>query len=78
MLDPAFLKSSYLSTINAGIVTWLSGFPYTVGTAHVDGLVEMSFTTAKAPEIPGFPRPVVGGSINPVVATQRRRVDRLR
>lgn len=78
VLDPATLTAARVSGVNANLATWLGAFPYTSGTAHVAGLVEMSFRNDKAYIDPPFPRPVIGGVLSPIVATQRRRVDRLR
>lgn len=76
--DSARIQGSVVSAFNADIATWLAGFPYDVGSGVANELVEMSFVNAKAYRTDPFPTSVVAGTVNPVVATQRRRVDRLR
>jgi hypothetical protein len=41
-------------------------------------LVELSFRNAGADRGAAIDYPIIGGTLNPVVATQRRRVNRLR
>lgn len=79
MQDSAILNPALLPVVNGILATWLGGFPYSGGATGVaQGLVEMEFRNNKAWLPEGFPRPVLGGTLSPVVATQRRRVDRLR
>jgi len=76
--DTARLTSGVLSAFDAAIATWLASFPFTHGTATVTNFVEMSFVSAGVDLNPPIARPIVGGHLNPIVGTQRRRVDRLR
>jgi hypothetical protein len=79
MLDSARLQPTVQATLNGFLSTWLGAFPYAGSSDGVaQGLVEMSFVTAGADEDPPIARPIVSGLFNTVVATQRRRVDRLR
>jgi hypothetical protein len=63
------------AAINARLITWLEAGPLLTIPLQ---LVEMSFRTEKADRAEAVTFPIIGGNINPVVATQRRRVDRLR
>jgi hypothetical protein len=75
MLDSARLDNSLIASINAGIVSWLvSGLSLPTPMQ----LVEMSFRNDKADRLTAVDYPIIGGTVNPVVATQRRRVNRLR
>lgn len=76
--DSARIDPTQVTEISADINEWLATFPLTSGSAHCVGLVEMSFRNGNAWRTDAAPRPIVAGSLNPVVATQRRRVDRLR
>jgi hypothetical protein len=78
MQDSARLTSSWISSWNGALATWFAAFPYIVATGHAQGIVEMSFVLDKVDRAEGFPIGIVAGTVNPVVATQRRRVDRLR
>jgi hypothetical protein len=75
MADSAFLNSARQAAVNANIITWLTSLP---GMATPMQLVEMSFRNDKTWRDNAATYPIIGGVLNPVVATQRRRVDRLR
>lgn len=80
MADSASLTTDAQTTLNEGIATWLAALPVTSnfanGTSFTFG--EMSFVDAGVDrDVPVFYE-INTGSVNPVVATQRRRVDRLR
>jgi len=75
MADSARLDSSLVTAIDGHLITWLpSGLTLTTPMQ----LVEMSFTNGGADRAEAVSFPIIGASVNPVVATQRRRVDRLR
>ena len=77
--DSANLTTDFLGAMNSGISDWqaeLADGSLTNGS--IIALVEMSFVSAGVDESPPFAYPVTGGRVNPVVATQRRRIDRLR
>lgn len=79
MQDSARISSGALAALNAAIATWLGSFPFTHGaTGQCHGLVEMSFVSGKVDLNPPIARPILSGTVNPVVGTQRRRADRLR
>ena len=73
--DSARLDSTFVSTVSASINTWLTTI---AGETPNFALVDMSFRDAKAWRTNAVPFPIHGGNLNEVVATQRRRVDRLR
>src|SRR5213595_992326 len=73
--DSARLDSTFVSTVSASINTWLTTI---AGETPNFALVDMSFRDAKAWRKNAVPFPIHGGNLNEVVATQRRRVDRLR
>ena len=75
MQDPAQLTSSAQTTINATLLTWLAGLP---SRSTPMQLIEESFRNGNTFRDTATHFPILGGTINPVVATQRRRVDRLR
>jgi len=75
LADSARLDSTILSDINGRIITFLEAGP--TQTIPMQ-LVEMSFRNGNADRVEGVTFPIIGGSLNQVVATQRRRVDRLR
>lgn len=80
MQDSARLTSSAITGITAGLLTWLTDL---ADNTHWDQgstleLVEMSFVDGKADRVTPIAYPIQLGTLNPVVATQRRRVDRLR
>lgn len=75
MLDSARLVDSAQSAINAALITWLEDGP----TLPIPlQLVEMSFRDGNTWRTEPVTYPIIGGNVNPVVASQRRRVDRLR
>jgi len=80
MADPANLNSTIQATMNAGILEWLADIE--AGDDSPNGTmfqpVEMSFVDAKADRATPLGYAISSGTVNPVVATQRRRVDRLR
>lgn len=79
MLDSARLTSRVVDDLNTQMSNFLAGFPYNGDTTGVcQSLVEMSFVDGKADRVAPLAMPIVSGTINPVVATQRRRIDRLR
>jgi len=78
MLDRARLNTTFQGNYNTAIDSWLAAFPFTVSSGHATALVEMSFVNAKADRVTPVAIPIVSGHVNPVVATQRRRVDRER
>lgn len=77
--DSARLDTGILATMQTAMDTWIAEGP--AGTlphgTHLE-LVEMSFVADKSDRAEGFPYVIFGGAVNPVVATQRRRVDRVR
>jgi hypothetical protein len=75
MADSAFLEAGTLSSINPLLINWLTAI---TGHSIAMQLVEMSFRNGNAWRTDAHSFPIIGGSLNPVVATQRRRVDRLR
>jgi hypothetical protein len=75
LADSAFLTSGAMAAVNASIITWLEDLPTRAIPLQ---LVEMSFRNDKTWRDAAHTYPIIGGTLNPVVATQRRRVDRLR
>lgn len=75
MADSAFVTSAHIAAINPLLLTWLESGP---GLSIPMQLVEMSFRDANTWRDTPHTYPIIGVSMNPVVATQRRRVDRLR
>ena len=78
MLDPARIQSSVLSSINGLIATWYALFPRSGTGYEINSLVEMSFVEHGADRNPPIGITINGGTLNGIVATQRRRVDSLR
>lgn len=79
MADTANIDAGILSSMNAGIAAWMAEGAAGFGAnATVLDIVEMSFVDGKADRTTPVGIPINGGGVNPVVATQRRRVDRLR
>ena len=79
LVDSARIGPAVVTTINGRLVTWLASLPTPAGGRLVAlQLVEMSFTDGKAFRATPVTFPIIGGTLNNVVATQRRRVDRLR
>lgn len=80
MQDSATLSSDALSSINDQLPLWLEanldGSAVANGTATQ--LVEMSFVNGKVDRDAAVSYPILGATVNPITATQRRRVDRLR
>ena len=77
--DSVFLDSSVQSNFNTAIASWIASLPaggWTNGTELA--MVEMSFVDAGVDLDPPVGYPITGGHLNAAVATQRRRVDRLR
>lgn len=72
------LTAGAVAAMNSSIAEWLTDFPFVSGTGTCHGLVEMSFVNAKTDLDPPVARPIIAGSINPILGTQRRRVDRQR
>lgn len=73
--DSARVASGVVSGVSANLITWLTGLP---ARSIPLQLVEMSFRDGNAWRAEPVNYPILGGSLNPVVATQRRRVNRLR
>jgi hypothetical protein len=79
MADTARIVPADVSSTNTNIAAWLSSLAgMSHGTASNPQLEEVSFRDAKAWRTDAATWPVRGGALNPVVATQERRVDRLR
>jgi len=77
--DSASLDSTTVATVSAALNTWLASLAadtWTNGTTA--RLVEMSFVNGKVDRTTPLGTEIVAGSVNNIVATQRRRVDRLR
>jgi hypothetical protein len=75
MLDSARLDSSLVAIVNAGLVSWLTTGPTQPTPMQ---LVELSFQNGGVDRVDAVHYPIIGGTLNNVVATQRRRVNRLR
>lgn len=77
--DSAMITSDFLGAINSGLEDWFTelGDGSSPG-GTVLGLVMMSFVDNGVDIDPPVPYPSFSGVLNHVVATQRRRVDRLR
>jgi len=75
MADSAFITSATLAGFNTSILAWLTDLPTRAIPLQ---LVEMSFRDNNTWRDAAVSYPIIGGTVNPVVATQRRRVDRLR
>lgn len=79
MADSAAILSSVQTNINTPLVTWLSdNLTAAHGTASGFQLLELSFVDGGVDRTTAADWPVRAGILNPWVATQRRRVDRLR
>jgi len=79
MADVAHITTGFQTGRAPLIASWLAALPGGPYANHVEmSLVDMSFRDAKAWRTDPVPFPIFAGSVNPVVATQRRRVDRLR
>lgn len=73
--DSARLSPGTVTGITGLLLTWLAALP---GLTIPLELVEMSFRDGNAWRTAAAHYPIIGVSLNPVVATQRRRVNRLR
>jgi hypothetical protein len=73
--DSVHVAASLLSGWNTNLITWLTAM---VSETIPHQLVEMSFRDGNAWRSSALSYPILGGSVNPVIATQRRRVDRQR
>jgi hypothetical protein len=77
--DSATLTSTFLGAMNSGLSDWFTELgDGSLPHSNVLELVEMSFIDAKAYRTTPVAYPITSGQVNPVVATQRRRIDRLR
>lgn len=80
LADSANLSADTLGSMNSGLLTWLETCQ--AGSAGANATVlnpaVMSWINAGAVEDPGVPYVVNTAHMSPQVATQRRRVDRLR
>jgi hypothetical protein len=77
--DSANIVSSVISTFNPRIVTFLGHVQgHTSGALVCDQLVEYSTVLHNAYRAAGVTFNITAGSMNTVVASQRRRVDRVR
>lgn len=78
--DSATLNSADVSAISTGVNAWIASL--LTGGVSVHGtaleLVDMSFRNGKTWRDAAHVFPIDGGSCSTVVATQRRRIDRLR
>lgn len=79
MLDNAHLVPAFVLSMSGLLNTWLTSLPTPAGARLVAmQLEDMSFVNAKAFRATPVGFPIIGVSLNNVVATQRRRVNRLR
>lgn len=77
--DSVHVNAPTLASMNAGLSDWLAANASRAhGTANGLQLLEMSFRNGKTWRDAAHTWPIRGGSISPEIATQRRRVDRLR
>jgi hypothetical protein len=77
--DIANVKDAYRTALDADLVTLINALKgLTPAFGSNVQLVEMSFYNNGAPRLPAHAYEIFTGTVNPVVATQRRRVDRLR
>jgi len=77
--DPANITPAKVTAINAALVTFLGHVQgHTVGQLVCDHFIEYSTVNKGAYRSSGAAFNILEGSCNPVVATQRRRVDRVR
>lgn len=75
MQDSAFLTSAVITGFGTSLTTWLEDLPTRDPALQ---LVEMSFRDGNTWRDSAVSYPIIGGAVNPVIATQRRRVNRLR
>lgn len=79
MLDSANILSTVRTSINTALVGWITAnLTRAHGTASGIVFGEMSFRDAKAWRTTPVFYPFIAGTVSPVVATQRRRPDRVR
>ena len=77
--DSAKLTSTFLGAMNSGLVDWFTELAAGGAPSGTElNPVEMSFINAKADRTVPQPYLITSGNVNQVVATQRRRIDRLR
>jgi hypothetical protein len=77
--DDAHVDPAFAGGFNTRAATWLAGLStFSAGGITGLSLVDMSFVDGKAPRAVGHPIPILGVAMNPVAATQRRRINRLR
>lgn len=79
MADPARLDPAFVTARNTAMATWLAA-NLTASSGGATGLLtlELSFRNAKTWRAAAVPFEVHAATCNPIVATQRDRVDRLR
>jgi hypothetical protein len=76
---PAAVTGAVITAANSSIVTFLGHIAgHTVGQLVCDNFIEYSTVNHKAYRTAGQAFTIASGTISPFVATQRRRVDRLR
>jgi hypothetical protein len=75
LLDQARVAPGVRTTINGRLATWLTS---ELAAPIPMQLVEMSFRNGNADRAEAVTFPIIGGTLSDVVATQRRRIDRLR
>jgi len=79
LTDSVHVSSAIATAFNAGIATWLAAGPTaSSGTCTGLALLEMSFRNGKTWRDTAASWPIRAGALNGVIATQRRRVNRLR
>jgi hypothetical protein len=79
LADIANLTTTARTNLNGYLATLISGLKaLTPAFGSNVQLVEMSFYDQKAPRVVAHEYEIFTGTFNPVVATQRRRIDRLR
>jgi len=77
--DAADISTGVVSAVNTGIGTFLTHLAgLTKGQLVCDNLVEYSTVNGKAYRNAGATFPILSGVCSGIIATQRRRVDRLR
>jgi hypothetical protein len=79
MADVARVGGAVVTAVTASLITWLESLPTPAGARVVPlQMVEMSFRDSLAWRDTPVSFPIIGAALNPVVASQRRRVNRLR
>jgi hypothetical protein len=79
MIDAAHIDSSLVASVSAALASWIDdNTTRTSGTASGLVLVEMSFRNANTFRDAAAAFAIAGGTLDGTVATQRRRVDRVR